>query len=69
MKKPNKLPKKAGAKKAKKKVKFPYDYHSVALTSVPNGAATFTGKPTKEDIEAVNAMAALAFKTIKKKPK
>jgi hypothetical protein len=50
----------------RKKVKYPYDYVSVPLTSV-KGSATFTGKPSPEQIEAVNQMAAFAFKNCKKK--
>lgn len=50
----------------RKKVKHPYDYVSVPLTSV-KGSATFTGNPSPELLEAVNQMAELAFKTLKKK--
>lgn len=48
------------------KDKLPYNYKSVPLKSV-KGSATFVGKPTEKQIEAVNKMAKLAFKQLKKK--
>jgi hypothetical protein len=49
-----------------KKVKFPYDYKTVPLTSV-KGSATFIGKPSPELLEVVNKMAEIAFKNLEKK--
>jgi len=48
------------------KTKHPYNYRSVPLTSV-TGSATFTGKPSKKLLKAVNKMAELALKQIKTK--
>lgn len=48
-----------------KEEEYPYNYLSIALTSV-KGSATFTGKPSKEMLEAVNKMAELAFNKLKK---
>lgn len=49
-----------------KKIKFPYDYKSYCLQRV-NGHATFTGKPSKKLLAAINKMAELALKNIKPK--
>lgn len=48
------------------KIKHPYNYRSVALTSV-KGSATFTGKPSKKQLEAVNLLAELAMKELENK--
>ena len=50
------------------KSKHPYNYKTVFLTSV-KGSATFTKKPSKELLEAVNQMAKLAFEKLKNKIK
>ena len=42
-----------------------FDRHSIALNNVP-GHATFVGNPSKESIEAVNKLAEIAYKTLKK---
>jgi hypothetical protein len=49
----------------KRKSKFPYDYKTFALKGV-NGSATFIGTPSKEQMEAVNKLAQLAFEKLKK---
>lgn len=51
-----------------KKIKFPYSYNSYRLQRV-NGHATFTGKPSKKLLDAVNKMAELAAKNLTKKNK
>ncbi len=42
-----------------------FDRHTIALTSV-KGSAAFIGKPDAESIKAVNQMAEIAFKKLKK---
>lgn len=48
----------------KQDAEFPYDYKSIPLKNV-QGSATYEGNPSPELVDAVNAMAELAFKNVK----